>query len=103
MERRKNTIGRLEHIALPGLGIDRVEAKIDTGAYRSAMHYQRVRLRTVEGVKQLVVTFQMGGRRRTKAFKNYKRVTVKSLLIKFYAPVTAHISMCRLFYTKVNL
>lgn len=78
MERRKNTIGRLEHIALPGLGIDRVEAKIDTGAYRSAMHYQRVRLRTVEGVKQLVVTFQMGGRRRTKAFKNYKRVTVKS-------------------------
>ncbi len=78
MDRRKNTIGRLEHIALPGLGIDRVEAKIDTGAYRSAIHYQRVRVRTVDGVKHLVVTFQMGGRRRTKAFKNYKRVTVKS-------------------------
>ena len=71
-------IGRLEHIALPGLGIDRVEAKIDTGAYRSALHYQRLRIRRVEGVKQLVVTFQMGGQRRTKVFRVFKRVTVKS-------------------------
>lgn len=78
MDRNRKVIGRLEHIALPGLGIERVEAKIDTGAYRSALHYQRIRLRTVDGIKQLVVTFQMGGRRRTKAFRNYKRVTVKS-------------------------
>ena len=71
-------IGRLEHITLPGLGIDRVEAKIDTGAYRSALHYQRLRVRTVDGVEQLTVVFQMGGRRRTKVFKVFKRVTVKS-------------------------
>ncbi|MDX9751701.1 MAG: RimK/LysX family protein [Flavobacteriales bacterium] len=72
------TIGRTEHIALPGLGVARVEAKIDTGAYRSAMHYQQVRVRTVNGVRALHVTLQMGGRRRTKVFKRFERVTVKS-------------------------
>lgn len=74
----QTTIGRLEHIALPGLGITRVEAKIDTGAYRSALHYQRLKVRTVDGVKLLTVVFQMGGRRKTKVFKAFKRVTVKS-------------------------
>lgn len=72
------TIGRLEHIALPGLGVHRVEAKIDTGAYRSALHYQKLKLRTRDGVKQLVVTFQMGGVRKKKIFRSFKRVTVKS-------------------------
>ena len=78
MARTLITIGRLEHIALPGLGVARVEAKIDTGAYRSALHYQRLRQRTKDGVKQLVVTFQMGGVRKTKVFRSFKRVTVKS-------------------------
>jgi hypothetical protein len=71
-------IGRVEHIALPGLGIVCVAAKIDTGAYRSALHYQRLKVRTVDGVKQLSVVFQMGGHRKTKVFKAFKRVSVKS-------------------------
>lgn len=71
-------IGRLEHIALTGLGIGRVQAKIDTGAYRSALHYQHLKVRTVDSEKRLVVTFRMGGVRKTKAFRSYKRVTVKS-------------------------
>ncbi|MBL7952893.1 MAG: ATP-dependent zinc protease [Flavobacteriales bacterium] len=78
MTRGLITIGRLEHIALPGLGVSRVEAKIDTGAYRSALHYQKLKVRTIEGMKQLVVTFQMGGVRKTKVFRSFKRVTVKS-------------------------
>lgn len=58
--------------------MERVAAKIDTGAYRSALHYQQVRLRTVNGVRKLVVTFQMGGKRRTKVFRSFERVSVKS-------------------------
>lgn len=74
----RTTIGRLEHIALPGIGVLRVEAKMDTGAYRSALHYQKLRIRREGEVKRLVVVFQMGGKRKTKVFKAYKRVTVKS-------------------------
>ena len=72
------TIGRLEHIALPGLGVPRVEAKIDTGAYRSALHYQKLKTRKRNGTRELVVTFQMGGVRKTKVFRAFKRVSVKS-------------------------
>lgn len=78
MEGTKLIIGRLEHIALPGLGIPRVEAKIDTGAYSSAIHYQKVKVRRVNEQRQLVVIFQMGGRRKTKIFKRFTRVTVRS-------------------------
>lgn len=75
---KKITIGRLEHIAIAGLGVARVAAKIDTGAYRSALHYQKVGVRTVNGEKKLVVTFKMGGVHRKKIFSNFKRVKVKS-------------------------
>lgn len=78
MVKAPTTIGRLEHIALPGLGVPRVAAKVDTGAYRSALHYQGIRIRTEDGIKRLVVTFQMGGVRKTKVFRSFKRVTVKS-------------------------
>ena len=78
MARALITIGRLEHIALPGLGVPRVEAKVDTGAYRSALHYQKLKTRKRNGIRELVVTFQMGGVRKTKVFRAFKRVSVKS-------------------------
>ena len=78
MAAERLVIGRLEHIALPGLGVDRVEAKVDTGAYRSALHYQRILIRTVQGEKQLWVTFQMGRKRKTKVFRKFRKVLVKS-------------------------
>ncbi len=74
----KVTVGRLEYIALPKLGVDRVEAKLDTGAYRSALHYQKISLRIVDEREELVVTFAMGRKRTKMVFKRFSRVTVKS-------------------------
>ncbi|MCB0793139.1 MAG: ATP-dependent zinc protease [Flavobacteriales bacterium] len=78
MAKRPIIIGRTEHIALHELGFERVAAKIDTGAYRSALHYQRVHEAVVEGQRRLVVVFQMGRKRRAMQFKQYERVQVKS-------------------------
>lgn len=71
-------VGRSEYIALPRLGVARVQAKIDTGAYRSALHYQKVRQRTVDGRKELVVTFAMGRKRVVMVFRKFQRAQVKS-------------------------
>ena len=73
-----SVVGIFEKVAFPELGIKNVTAKIDTGAYRSALHYQALTLRTKDGVRQLVVTFQMGGVRKVKVFRSFKRVSVKS-------------------------
>lgn len=78
MPGRKVVVGRTEYIALPGLKVRRVEAKIDTGAFRSALHYHGVKTRTEAGRKWLVVTFRMGRQRTTVRFRTFKRVTVKS-------------------------
>ena len=78
MAKAKVTIGRLEYIALPRLGVARVQAKIDTGAFRSALHYQKIGLRTVDDREELVVTFAMGRKRTKIAFKRFSRVVVKS-------------------------
>ncbi len=78
MAKAKVIIGRLEYIALPKLSIDRVEAKMDTGAFRSALHYQKIGVRTVDEREELVVTFAMGRQRTKMIFKRFSRVIVKS-------------------------
>lgn len=78
MSKAKVTIGRLEYIALPKLGVERVAAKLDTGAYRSALHYQKISLRAVDDREELVVTFAMGRKRTKMVFKRFTLVTVKS-------------------------
>lgn len=78
MAKSKLTIGRLEYIELPRLGVSRVQAKMDTGAYRSAIHYQKLKLRTVDEKTELMVTFSMGRKRPTMVFKHFGQVMVKS-------------------------
>ena len=38
MKKSKTTLGRTETVAFPELGIESIEAKIDTGAYSTAIH-----------------------------------------------------------------
>ncbi len=78
MAKAKVTIGRSEYIALPQLGVGRVEAKLDTGAYRSALHYQKIALRVTDDHEELVVTFAMGRKRANIVFRHFSRVIVKS-------------------------
>ncbi|MBK7248138.1 MAG: ATP-dependent zinc protease [Flavobacteriales bacterium] len=78
MAKAKVTVGRLEYIALPKLGVARVHAKLDTGAYRSALHYQKLSVRAADGQQELVVTFNMGRKRTKVVFHEFQRVTVKS-------------------------
>lgn len=43
-KKQKLTIGRLDIIDLPELGVEGLHAKIDTGAYRSSVHCKKVHL-----------------------------------------------------------
>lgn len=78
MVKAKVTVGRLEYIALPKLGVSRVHAKLDTGAYRSALHYQKLSVREQDGRQELVVTFAMGRKRSKVVFHDFHLVMVKS-------------------------
>lgn len=56
-KRNHRVIGRRDLIDLPGLDLMEVEAKIDTGAYTSALHVQRIKLMDKDG--EPWVRFQM--------------------------------------------
>ncbi len=53
MDKNRVTLGCIEQVAFPALGIDTVFAKIDTGAYSGALHCQTVETHTVDGQKVL--------------------------------------------------
>lgn len=47
-------IGRREFVGLPGLHIDEIEAKIDTGAYTSALHCNYIELSETQDGQPLI-------------------------------------------------
>lgn len=53
----KKIIGRLESIALPELGIDALEVRVDTGAKTSSLHVDNIKKSIVKGVHR--VTFDI--------------------------------------------
>ena len=50
----KHIIGRADRIDLPGFGAFDIEAKVDTGAYTSAIHCSKIKVRRENG-KQYIV------------------------------------------------
>lgn len=72
-------IGRLEKIALPDLGGFIVEAKIDTGAYRTAIHCESCREIEADGLTQLEAVFNLDGNgNKTIIFKDFSQREVKN-------------------------
>lgn len=57
MKTDKTIIGRREKVDLPDFNLNQIEAKIDTGAYTSALHCQKVK--TVVRNGQEYVAFQL--------------------------------------------
>lgn len=53
----KKTIGRTDKLDLPELGLEKVQAKIDTGAYTSAIHCSKIHIeKGKDGEDYLVYT-----------------------------------------------
>ncbi|TDK49938.1 ATP-dependent zinc protease family protein [Algoriphagus formosus] len=78
----KTIIGRKERISLPGLGLDSVWAKVDTGAYTSALHAEHIRLEEKKGKEVLVFQVLMSGHKKFTGeevvFENFREKKVKN-------------------------
>jgi len=57
LKKSKTTLGRVELVAFPELGIESIEAKIDTGAYSTAIHASEIWLEEVDS--QEVLNFKL--------------------------------------------
>lgn len=44
MTKHKKVIGSVDKVDLPDFGVEHVNAKIDTGAYRSSLHCKKIKL-----------------------------------------------------------
>ncbi|WP_375579971.1 RimK/LysX family protein [Marivirga tractuosa] len=80
----KKTIGRIDKLDLPELGLVKVQAKIDTGAYTSAIHCSKIHIeKDKEGRELLVYTIsakRLGQGMKAKKFKtaDFKLKKIKS-------------------------
>ena len=70
-------IGRREFIDFPELGISGIEAKIDTGAYTSSIHVEKIELRIENEILLLCVVINQNGERELK-FENFDRKVIKN-------------------------
>lgn len=78
MTKRLPIIGRKELVELPDLDIGKLEAKIDTGAYRSSMHCRKAEIVRSKGHESLIVQFQIGHKRPKRVFDKFKKTKVRS-------------------------
>jgi hypothetical protein len=98
--KKKTTIGRLERVNIPTLGLTNVDAKIDTGAYRGSIHATDIKVEKENGKK--ILKFKILDekhpeyRNETYSFKKYKKRKFKSVRFKghyrFVIPIEIEIS-----------
>jgi hypothetical protein len=70
------TIGRVERLSLPDLGLGPLMAKADTGAYTSSLHCESVQESERDGFRVLLVRFK--GDKQSRIFVQFTTKKVKS-------------------------
>lgn len=75
-------IGRREYVDFPLLGITKTEAKIDTGAFSSAIHCENIEVQHENGAQVLTFTlpeeFYAGNKTITHRFTEFKQKKIKN-------------------------
>lgn len=75
---RIRLIGRREFVNIPALGITGIEAKIDTGAYTSSLHCEKINVENEDGREVLYFTIEPGENVRVFRFENFSRKKIKN-------------------------
>lgn len=74
--KKKKTIGRTDKVDLPDLSLENIQAKIDTGAYTSAIHCSGIHLEKDQGGNPLLC-YTISGARLGKGMKSKKFSTTE--------------------------
>ena len=77
----KKTIGRIDKLDLPELGLEKVQAKIDTGAYTSAIHCSKIHIEKLKDASTILV-YTISGKRLGQGMKAKKFKTSEFKLKK---------------------
>ena len=75
---RIRLIGRREFVSIPELGISGIEAKVDTGAYTSSLHCEKIKVEIEEGREILYFTIDPGIESRLFRFEDFARKKIKN-------------------------
>lgn len=71
-------IGRREYVNIPELGVAGIEAKIDTGAYTSSLHCEKINVVIEEGRQVLYFTIEPGENSRVFRFEKFDQKKIKN-------------------------
>ena len=75
---RIRLIGRREFVSIRELGISGIEAKIDTGAYTSSLHCEKITVNIEDGREVLYFTIEPEENSRVFRFENFARKKIKN-------------------------
>jgi hypothetical protein len=75
---RIRLIGRREFVNIPALDINGIEAKIDTGAYTSSLHCEKISVEQHDGFDVLCFTIDPGENATEFRFKQFARKKIKN-------------------------